>query len=403
MITPSLQTTRICFLCNVKVVILHQHFNTPVAGGPLRSYYLAKALLDAGHSVTVITAGKERRTFEIDGIEIRCLQVDYENRFGFYQRGVAFAKFAWQSYRVASQIQGVDLVYAISVPLTVGIPAIMLKKLHKIPFVFEVGDLWPDAPIELGFIKNFVLRITLLQFEKNIYRNARSIVALSDPIRERINRKVPGKRIEVIPNMADTTFYQPAKNNVVEFTAANPFQVAYIGAIGFANGLDNYLECARACLKAGLPVRFILCGDGAFRESLEKVRNLLKIENLSFVPFQNREGVRALLKTTHAIFVSYRPFPILETGSPNKYFDGLAAGKLVLLNFGGWIRREVEQHECGVYIHQHRPHEIVDTILPFLTEQGRLARYQANARSLAELKYSRKILGNAFVRALEKS
>jgi glycosyltransferase involved in cell wall biosynthesis len=381
-------------------VILHQHFNTPLKGGPLRSYYLAKALLDHGHDVAVITSGKSAQyeVQNVDGIEVHHLAIPYDNRFGFYARITSFLKFAVQSYRVASKIPDVKLCYAMSVPLTVGIPALWLKWFRNIPFLFEVGDLWPDAPIQLGFIKNPLLKQFLFTLEKRIYREARSIVALSEPIKARIEKKVPGVHVGVVPNMADTEFYQPAS---IDPTAQDPFVVSYIGALGFANGLDHLIECARACQKAELPVKFVVCGDGAFQKSLMGVAERLQIKNLTFLKFQNRNGVQELLNNTHAAFISYRPFPILETGSPNKYFDGLAAGKLIVLNFSGWIKDEVEQHACGVYLDPRFPHEIVKVITPFVFDRKLLERYQLNARNLAERKYNRDMLGKKFVEIIE--
>lgn len=389
----------------MNIVILHQYFNIPAAGGPLRSYYLASALRQHGHNVVVITttqSGSSRRE-NVEGIDVHYLSIPYDNSYGFYPRGLAYIRYAIQAYRIASRIAAVDICYAISVPLTVGVPALWLKSFKNIPYVFEVGDLWPDAPIELGFVKNPLLKWLLLRLEKTIYNRAKSIVALSEAIRERIATKTPGKNIAVIPNMADTEYFKSANTSPAKFGTTSPFIISYIGAVGFANGLDHLLECARACQKSSLPVRFVICGEGAFTKNLKAIKTQLKIDNLSFIEFQTRDGVKKLLDETHAIFVSYRPFPILETGSPNKYFDGLAAGKLVIVNFGGWIRKEVESNSCGVYVNTQRPHEIVDVLSPFLNDAELLRTYQSNARHLALKKYSREILGLQFARIFEKS
>ncbi len=125
--------------------------------------------------------------------------------------------------------------------------------------------------------------------------------------------------------MADCDFYGPTiKDEELErrFNVAGKFVVSYIGAIGVANGLDYFLECANTCRKANLGIQFLLCGDGALRNRLKANANSLGLENLTFVDFQNREGVKVILNITDAVFVCYKNVPILETGSPNKYFDG---------------------------------------------------------------------------------
>lgn len=397
------------FLCSVKVLILHQHLKTPETGGALRSYYLAKALVDARIEVVFITGWNEKK-YEIrnvDGIEVHYLPIAYDNAFGFASRSLSFIRFAFRSYSIARKIKDVSVCYAISVPLTIGLPAIWLKKDKKIPFIFEVGDLWPEAPIQLGFITNSFFKAFLYRIEKWIYRQADSIVALSEPIRNSILKKVPGKKVHLIPNMADCAFYVPIKNKegighpdsnreALSDAINEKFVVSYIGATGIANGLDYFLECARNSAKANLPIHFILAGDGAQLQHLKKSAQQLALSNITFTGLVNRDQVNEIMKVTDAIFVCYKNVPILETGSPNKYFDGLAAGKLIINNFGGWIKNEIEETKCGTSLDPKHPTDFVRKIEPFLHERKLLTAYQASSRQLAEKKYSRSKLSHEF-------
>lgn len=152
----------------MKVLLLHQHFNTPAKGGAIRSYYLATALAAKGIQVTVITAHNEKvyRRENIENIDVHYLPVAYDNRFGFMARSSAFMKYVNGAVKLAGQFHDVDYCYAISVPLTVGVVAMWIKMRYKIPYIFEVGDLWPEAPIQLGFINNFVFAQALYALEK---------------------------------------------------------------------------------------------------------------------------------------------------------------------------------------------------------------------------------------------
>lgn len=385
----------------MKVLILHQHFNTPAEGGALRSYYLAKALADQGLNPVVITGrGKpEKETLNIDGIEVHYVPVAYDNSFGFWQRSYSFLQYGWQSIRLAGRIRDVKICYAISVPLTVGLAASGIKFLHKIPFVFEVGDLWPDAPIQMGFVKNSIFKWLLFRAERFIYADAHSIVALSEKIKSAIEKRVKSKIIHVIPNMADTDFYKPEpKKSALEkkFNTEGKFVVSYVGAIGLANGLDFFLECARASQRANQRVQFILCGEGAVLVSLKRIAERYQLTNLNILPFQNRDGVKQVMNITDAAFICYKPLPILETGSPNKYFDALACGKLILINFGGWIKEEIESERCGSYISPMRPSEFVSIIQPFVDSPRLLEEHQRESRRLAETRYSRSKLAKEF-------
>lgn len=390
----------------MKVLILHQHFNTPEGGGPLRSYYLAKALLDRGIAVAVITGSSrpEYQTTNYEGIEIHYLPVAYENRYGFYKRGLSFIKYALDASRVAAKVKGVDLCYAISVPLTVGQAAIWIERKYGIPFYFEVGDIWPEAPVQMGFVQNPFLKHSLYWLERRLYKRARKIVALSHPIKEWILKRTANKEVAVIPNMADIDYFKPSLKEdslISKFQTQGQFVISYIGAVGFANGLDYFLDCARACSNAGLPVRFIICGDGAMTENLKAAMATLKLSNVGFVPFQDRNGVKDVLNVTDAAFICYKPFPILETGSPNKYFDGLAAGKMIIVNFKGWIRNEIEKYNCGIGLDPRSPNEIVAKLIPLLEDRQLVEVKSHNARALAERKYARARLSAEFASLFE--
>lgn len=389
----------------MKILIVHQHFKTPATGGAIRSYYLAKALAGKGIRTVVITAhnGAGYKNEMVDGISVHYVPVAYDNRFPFTKRVIAFFRFVREAVKIARRHRDADLCYAISTPLTTGLAATFIRKYYGVPYVFEVGDLWPDAPVQMGFIKNKLLKRSLYWMEKAIYRNSTSIVALSQPIRDAIMRKVSAKTVYVLPNMADTDFYHPAEKTTVlekKFGVRGKFVVSYVGALGVANGLRYFADCAAASQREGLPIHFVLCGDGAMDNDLKVYANGLQLSNLAFIPFQDREGVRDVMNVTDANFICYQPIEILETGSPNKYFDGLAAGKLTVVNFGGWVREEIEREGCGVYADPKDATSFVKAIKPFIKDAALLNAYQQSGRKLAERKYSRRMLGEMFVDVL---
>jgi len=388
------------------VLILHQHFNTPKSGGALRSYFLAKAAIDKGWRVSVITGftGKKYQISEYEGIRVHSVPVLYSNYFGFWKRILSFAEYVWWCIRLSKKFRDVDVCYAISTPLTAGWAARWLKWRYNIPYIFEVGDLWPDAPIELNVITNSLLKNFLWRMEKKIYREAKSVVALSPAIQSAIEKKTPGLQIHMIPNMADIEFFQPEQKSIdleKKFDVQGKLVVSYFGAMGFANGLEYLIQAAKCSLQANLPVHFLLAGDGVERTNLERLAKDLALTNLSFQKFQNREGIRELMNVTDIVFVSYRHASILETGSPNKFFDGLAAGKMSMLNFGGWLRQEIEPARCGIYLDPENPEMVTKQLEKLLKEQS-LASYQKNSRALAEKKFSKITLTEKWIAAVTK-
>lgn len=385
----------------MKVLLIHQFYNTPASGGAIRSYYLANALVEKGMEVVVITThnASNIKTITSEGIEIHYLPVDYNNRYGFFKRIYSFWLFVWHIVKYAGNFRDADMVYAISTPLTTGLAAMWIKLRYNIPYYFEVGDLWPEAPVQMGFIKNPVLKAILYKLEGLIYKKSIAVVALSQPIQEAIEKTASGKKVHQIPNMADTDFYKPeTKHPELEqrFGVQGKFVISYIGTLGLANGLEYIVHSAQYAQEENLNLHFLICGDGKMHDELQAMITDKKLTNISLTGFLKREEVREALNVTDAAVVSYRNLPVLETGSPNKYFDGLAAGKLMIVNVGGWMKHELLQHVCGIAVDPRNPADLVNQLKPFLTDSARLKNYQQNARRLAETIYSRKIVSERF-------
>jgi len=389
----------------MKILYLHQYFKTPEEGGPIRSYYLAKGMVDHGFEVVMITAhnGRKKIIKDVDGIEVHYLPVRYDNALDFKRRIISFLKFMYMAVDETAQISNIDICYATSTPLTIGLSAIKIKERFSIPFYFEVRDLWPEAPIQMGAIRNpWLLRYTQ-DMEQRIYEQAEKIVALSPGILDKIAEKAPGKEISMIPNMSDIQFFKPEKKDPdleTYFKTQQQFVVSYFGAIGRTNHLEYLLDTAQSSLNHHLPVKFLIVGSGAEKERLRQVGEDRKLTNTEFLPFMNKKELRQLLNVTDAAYLSFDNKPILETNSPNKFFDALASGKMVVTNTKGWIRDLTESNKCGFYSNPLMPDEFVKQIKPFIKEKDRLYEYQQNARKLGEERFAKQMQVNDLIRAI---
>ncbi len=378
----------------MKVLYIHQYFRTPAEGGAIRSYYLAKGLVEHGIVVELITAHNKPYplTTKIDGITVHYLPVFYENGQGFLSRIYAFFKFMRLARKKAREIKNVDVCYATSTPLTIGLSALRIKREQNIPYFFEVRDLWPEAPVQMGVIKNKYLKKYLKYLEKRVYRHASQIVALSPGIKAQIEQEQPGKIVTVIPNMSDIEFFVPEdKSPELEtlFNVAGKFVVSYFGTIGLSNHLEYLLAAANESLKTGLPVQFFIIGKGGQLKRLKYLVKHFGLTNVRFLPFQSKYNLRRVLNITDAAYVSFARKPILETNSPNKFFDALAAGKLIITNTGGWVKDIVEQDHCGFYYDPDHPQEFVRQLQPFVEQETLLRQYHQNARRVAETRFAK--------------
>ncbi|MFT6053841.1 MAG: glycosyltransferase involved in cell wall biosynthesis [Roseivirga sp.] len=381
----------------MKILYVHQYFKTPQEGGAIRSYYLSKGLVDNGFEVELITSHNEKhyRKVEIDGVTVHYLPVFYSNDLGFFKRIKSFFSFVRKTKKLISKENiSFDLAYLTSTPLTIGLIGLWIKKVKKKPYIFEVRDLWPTAPIEIGAIKGKLLKQLLYKLEAKIYQNADKIIALSPGMRDWIKSVVPEKDVFMIPNMADCEFFSKEVKDpkLTKFYHADkPFTITYLGSIGRTNHLEYFLDIAEKSMNLGLNINFKIVGEGSRSAHLKMLSYLKKLKNVEFYSHQNKEGVRRILNITDATYVCFADIPVLGTNSPNKMFDSLAAGKLTIVNSTGWTKDLVEGYQCGFYANPQKPDEFITKIKPFLEERVLQEMYKNNARQVAEKYYSKRL------------
>lgn len=384
------------FFYDMRVVIIHQYFKTPQEGGAIRSYYLAKGLLVHGYDVEVITAHNEEATSKsIEGIRVHYLSVYYDNKLEPISRIWAFIKFVLLATRKALQIRKADVNYVISTPLSVGLIALILKTIKSTPYIFEIGDLWPEAPIQVGYIKNTFVKRLLYWFEKLIYRKSQNIVAMSPDIEDYVLKNQSAHKLVMIPNMADCEFYSPSdkpESLIEKYDVIDKFVITYIGTAGRANHLEYLVEAAKVCSISFSKIQFLVASAGRELLRVKKLVEEYNLTNIHFVEYLDRNGVKELLSITDAVYVSFASAPILSSGSPNKFFDGLAAGKLIITNFGGWTKDVLEKNQCGFSYDVDHPKQFISKLIPYLTDKELLKSAKQNSRAVAKKSYAREKL-----------
>jgi len=181
------------------ILYIHQYFNTPSEAGGTRSYWLAKKLVDNGYNVTIYTTSgsiDDNIVIKIvDGIKVVYIKSNYNQIMSISKRIYSFLSFMIKASFYAFREKSIDLVFATSTPLTVGFPALFLKKIKKIPYIFEVRDLWPEVPIQMGGLKNKLLQKLAILFEKTIYKNAKYIIALSPGMYDGVVKHVSSSKV----------------------------------------------------------------------------------------------------------------------------------------------------------------------------------------------------------------
>ena len=403
------------------ILYLHQYFATRKGTTGTRSYEFARCLVGKGHSVTMITSGLANREFavpegrqhgefEADGIKVVAIAAGYNDpNLGTGMNGsrrmLGFYQFARLAARVGRGLPKPDVVFATHTPLTIGLAGLALSRHFDVPFVFEVRDLWPEALVNVGALKNPAVIWWLRRMAKKIYAGATHIVALSPGMKDGIVRAgVPAEKVTVIPNGCDLDLFRPDLDGSAQrkrLGLGDRFAAIYFGAMGMANGLEYVIDAAKMLAERGRnDIVLVLHGGGGRRTVLEDMVHRYKLNNVIFSDLVPDKGeVARIVGGCDACMVIYRAAR-QHTWSPNKMFDALAAGKSVLINVPGRLGETIENNNCGIKLDPHHPEALVDALEELADDPELCRRMGENARALAERDFDRDKLAECLESAL---
>lgn len=385
----------------MKIIYLHQYFNTPKDNGSIRSFQIAKSLVDHGYHVKMIT-GKRKGDLKynnIEGIDVEYLPVGYNHGMNYIKRVLGFVHFTFLAIFRTLKEKDIDLIIATSTPLTISIPAICRRLIYGTPYIFEVRDVWPEAPIAIGAIRNKLLMKIAYALERYSYRYAKWIVPLSEDMQSSIVDRYPNvqNRIpEIITNISDVKLFGSKKkpNTLKKLLGFNPrFSVLYAGTFGKVNGLEYVVELAKRLLSKDQSIVFLLVGadkhqSGLLQKSIETGTYNV---NVFFIDPVSKENLPELYQsvTMGSSFVTN--IEELWANSANKYFDTLAAAKPILINYYGWQAREIENENIGYVLNPKIEQVDLDGFIKFSYNAKLLLSQGEKSGTIARQKYSLEI------------
>jgi len=397
----------------MNILYFHQHFSTPKGSTGIRSYEMAKRLIHNGHSVTMVCGtygggetGLEsefisgKREGVVDGIRIIEFDLAYSNSDGFLKRSMTFVKFALKSIGLAFT-EKYDVLFATTTPLTAGIPGIFARWLRGKPFVFEVRDLWPELPKEMGVITNPIILGLMSLLEWASYRSANRCIGLSPGIVEGIKKRgVPKDKIAMVPNGCDLSiFTQPSEPWRPEGVAREDLMAVFTGTHGMANGLDAVLDAATELQSRGRnDIKLVLVGQGKLKPQLEAKAQEMQLNNVVFHPPVNKQKLAGLMASADVGMQVLANIPAFYYGtSPNKFFDYISAGLPVINNYPGWLAGMIEDSQCGFTVAPENPQAFANALEQAADNREALINMGTSARQLAESQFDRQLLADKWV------
>ena len=371
--------------------------------GSTRSYEMAKRLVNAGHEVHIFTSRRGNEHISkgwyieyIDGITVHWVHVSYDNSFGFFRRMLAFGLFAMRTtFRCTKE--GGDVIFATSTPLTISIPAIFAKRRLRIPMVFEVRDLWPELPIAVGALKSRPLIFLAQQLEKWTYRNSDFLIGLSPGMCEGIKKHgIVESIVHCIPNSCDIELFQVDSNSENRFRdkykwLQNRPLVVYAGTIGTLNGVTYLADVAEKMSVINPAVVFAVVGEGVGKDELiqnAKSKGILE-KNFFVLPAISKSEMPGLYSAATFITSLFIPLEEMWANSANKFFDGLAAGKPVAINYDGWQADLIREHGNGLVLDPSDANQSALALNEAIEDAARLREMGAISLSVAKSEFAR--------------
>ncbi|MFC1737360.1 glycosyltransferase family 4 protein [Candidatus Hydrogenedentota bacterium] len=404
----------------MRVCYLHQYFLADKEAGAARSFSFVRRLADRGHQVTVITGGINYMTGKVhpsvkgklmsrtfaDGFTICRINPVLPHKKNYFLRALGFLTFSLGAVPAGLLSGKHDVVFATSTPLTIGIPGWFLSRAWRVPFVFDLRDIWPEFAVAFGVLKRGLIVNLAGKLEKFLYRAAHKLTTVSEGLRTfLISKGVAPEKIEVLRHGADCELFIPGEGREAirhKYGWEGKFVCLYLGAHGKVNSLDTLVDAAEI-LRDDEKIVLPFLGDGKLRDLYIGRAQEKGLKNTVFIPSVPLTEVPQYLAAADLFLISTRYTPI--TGYPcyNKFYDYLAAGRPIIVNFEGEMQRMLEESDAGAGIEPESPEAFAEIIRELASKPEKVLEMGKNARKLAEIDMNRNDAADKFVKVLENA
>ncbi len=398
------------------ILLIHQAFVALGEPGGTRHHELARYLAQRGHRVTIIASPVSYLTGRVGATQPPATPDPLDERItilrtytysalhrSFLHRLFSFFSFMVSSFWAGLRVRQVDLVWGTSPPIFQGLTAWALARLKRVPFLFEVRDLWPAFAIAVGVLRNPLLIRLSLWLERFLYRHADQLLVNSPGFVEHVT-KHGARDVLVVPNGVDYRMFEPFETGSAyrqEHGLQGRYIAMYAGAHGMSNDLGVVLEAARL-LQARPEIAIVFVGDGKEKPALQAQAAQMGLENVFFLPPVPKAGMAQALAAADACIAILKPVQMYATVYPNKVFDYMAAGRPVLLAIDGVIRQVVEEAGAGVFVPPGEPAALADAIRGLADKRETGSAMGLRGREYVESHFDRAELAEKLAEIFEK-
>ena len=404
----------------LKILYISQYYPPEVNAPAVRVSALSKYWSNLGHQVTVLTGfpnhpsgvvpneyrGKWLLKEDDNGVTVLRSFVYATPNKGFLRRVLSYLIFMLSSicsglFRSGKQ----DVVIATSPQFFVAIAGFIVSRVKRIPFVFEVRDIWPEEIVAVGVLKRGLIVKTLEKIELFLYRQAAKIVVVSAGTVDLLTaRGVPVDKIVLLPNGVETCRFRdlPDDHAIRDALSLNGhFLVSYIGTHGMAHNLQTVLRAANR-LRHHDDIRFLFVGDGSERDSLLTMQSQFELDNVTFVPQQPQYRIPAYYATSDLCLVPLRRAKLFTSNVPSKVYEIMAAGKPILIGTEGESRRLVERARAGLAYEPDNDTDLAEKILRLYRNRTIAAQFGGSGKDFADTHCQQSVIAQRYSDMLVK-
>jgi glycosyltransferase involved in cell wall biosynthesis len=408
----------------MKILYLSQYF-PPEMGAPAgRAAELSRRWVEEGHQVTVLTGfpnhptgivpPEYRRKFRrlvnrenVNGVNVvRTWLLPFANRKA-YERMLNYSSFCISSATTGMFVDRPDLVIASSPQLLVGLSGWWLARCKRVPFVFEVRDLWPESLVAVGIgSQDSLLHRSLTKIAGFLYRRCDRLVVVTPAFKEYLVRhwRVREEKIFVVENGVETSLFSRFAPNAAlrrELGAEGKFVVSYIGTIGAAHGLETLLEAASWLRERAPKVLFLLVGEGAEKARIVSLARSRRLTNVRFVDQQPREKIPAYITASDACLVLLKKSELFKTVLHTKMLEFMSCARPVILGVDGHARKVMEEANAGIFITPEDPAALAEAVMRLVADPVLRESLGRNGRQHVLHYFSRQHTAGVYLDVLE--
>jgi colanic acid biosynthesis glycosyl transferase WcaI len=356
----------------MKILYVSQHYPPEMGALAGRAAELSKHWAALGHHAAVLTGfpnhpsgviapdyrDKFRRLFyraRVEGVDVvRTWLLPYPNRKPV-ERMLNYGSFCASASLRGAFLDRPDVVIGTSPPLPIAIAGYNIARIKRVPFIFEVRDLWPESLEGVGLSgeKSRMYRM-VAQMVRFLYKHSDHIVVVTPKFKDYLHEKwrVPPEKMSIVVNGVETDRFAPAEPSrefLQQFGVAGKFVVSYVGTMGMAHGLETLLDVA-VLLRDMSEIVLMMVGDGGNREHLQEIARERGLTNVVFTGQQPRASVPAIINSSDICLVILKDEDVFKTVIPTKMLEFMSCSRPVVLSVGGQAEQVLNEAHAGISV-----------------------------------------------------